>query len=381
MQLDHLRLRNVRNHEATEIELASERNLFIGRNGQGKTALLEAIHYLCLTRSFRTSTDGLVLRFDEPFFEIDGTFQMDYGKQSSARLVYQAVGGKSYLLNRQPAESFASVVGRFPVVTMTPDDRDLTMGGPQERRRFVDLVLSQASKAYLDDLMEYRRVLRQRNKMLLDNRGARGDWWRALEPWDEALVQYGSRIVHRRGIFTKAFVPYLTAAHIDLLATTEPVEMVHETLSQGFDSAVGLPGVEAAFRVELKEVGKSELRRGITLVGPHLDEFIFKLNGYDLRKYASQGQHKTFLAAIKVGMSRYLHETTGERPILLLDDVFSELDPGRVETFLALFSRLGQSFITTTHIPQSLLGSADAPSAGTRLFTVDHGTVTHGTLS
>ncbi|MBI3364207.1 MAG: DNA replication and repair protein RecF, partial [Ignavibacteriae bacterium] len=219
---------------------------------------------------------------------------------------------------------------------------------PVERRRFVDFVISQSSPIYFETLLEYRRVLKQRNKILLDAKLSKRDPGPLLLPWDEQLVRYGSYLMMRRGKFIEEFQQFISSAYHQLVGREEeptieylPVSRIDETRSE--------EGFQTLLQTQLRAKGVEEKRTGSTLVGPHRDEFLLKINGRELRKFASQGQHKTFLVALKIGEFFYLKDRCQETPIMLLDDIFSELDEHRAKRLLSLVGELSQTFITSTN--------------------------------
>jgi DNA replication and repair protein RecF len=233
------------------------------------------------------------------------------------------------------------------VVVLSPESGAITTGGPADRRRFLDFVISQASKVYLEDLLEYRRVLRQRNRVLFDSKAARTDASDLLEPWNEELVDRGVRIMHRRNLVLEELQPLVAECYNSIAGRAENPMMRYEA-SVGIQELTSEEVIRQAFVKELKRKAGEEKRFGITLVGPHRDELLLEISNLGVRSHASQGQHKTLLIALKVAEFLYLQGKRNERPILLLDDIFTELDEHRAERFLALTGTVGQSFVTST---------------------------------
>jgi DNA replication and repair protein RecF len=253
---------------------------------------------------------------------------------------------KEITINKGTILNKSSVIGMFPVVVLSPENGAVTSGAPADRRRFVDIVVSQSSKSYLEDLMEYRRILRQRNRILLDGKLAQKPAGELLEPWNEALIKRGAQISLRRARFVQEFAPYLTDAFRRITGDDEHPSIGYSPGMGG--TAVSVEETEKLFQSELSRQEAEERKVGTSLVGPHKDELVFRINGLGLKSFASQGQHKTFLVALKVAEYFYLRERCGETPILLLDDVFSELDDLRSSKLLELTEDLGQTFITAT---------------------------------
>ena len=350
MILRSLRLRSFRAHEETEVAFAPKVNLLYGPNGVGKTNVLEAIHYLCLSKSFLASRDTYALRKGSPYFEVEGQFEKEEGVERAARLVYVPGEGKKIFLGGAPLDRLADVVGRLPVVIFSPEDRALTAEGPSERRKFINNILSQEKPAYLDDLMKYRRARRQRNEVLGTYK-KRGQSPPAdlIEPWTEELVMLGSRIVYRRQQFLRAFTGFLEKAYAQVEAATERPTMEYETIAE-LEPSAAREDIAERFREALQRTRRGEERRGRTLVGPQRDELVFRLGELEVRRYGSQGQHRTFGMALKLAQYFYLQDRLEEAPLLLLDDAFGKLDADRTAAFLELLQsdEVGQSLITAT---------------------------------
>ena len=376
MRLRSLRLLSFRAHAETEVAFAPGVNLIVGPNGAGKTNLLEAIHYLCLTKSFLTSTDTNALRQGCPYFEVEGQFEGEQRPSLAARLVYVPDEGKRLFLNKAPLDRLSEIVGQLPVVVLAPADGALTAGGPEERRRFLDNTLSQARPTYLGDLMGYRRALKQRNALLFSHRRSRtAPDPAALEAWNEELVTLGARLIERRRRFIGEFVGFLAEAY-------EQIESVGEEPSIEYQTAVPLTeemteaDIAEAFRTALHRLARRERERGRTLAGPHRDELVFRLGTFEVRPYASQGQHRTFGLALKLAKYFYLRDRLDETPLLLLDDVFGDLDPRRADIFLQLLQSdaVGQSLITAAR-GEPFDDAVDFSSETHRAIRIVHGEV------
>lgn len=369
MRLTALKLVNFRNHLESSFTFGSGTNVLLGDNGQGKTNVIEAISYLCLTKSFYAGSDHVALHFGQDMFEVKGALEVAGARESRVRVAF-ADGAKAYTINRHPIEPLSSVIGKFPVVIFSPEHAPITTGGPVERRRFMDFVISQSSASYFHDLLEYRKVLRQRNKILLDARIARRDPGTLLEPWTEQLVKLGGALMTKRMIFVREFQSFISSAYHHLVGVEEEPMITYQPLSVKRDDQLGAECSEI-LRNEVLRKEKEEKRLGTTLVGPHRDELECTINGIDLRKYASQGQHKTFLIALKIGEFFYLKERCSETPILLLDDVFTELDERRAKQLLSFVDQLSQTFITSTsgHPFDHLQGDSDR----NRIFRIERG--------
>jgi DNA replication and repair protein RecF len=350
MILHTLRLRSFRAHAESELDLAPSINLLYGPNGAGKTNVLEAVHYLCLTKSFVASRDRYAVRKGAPYFEVEGTIENVRDDPMTVRLAYVPGEGKKIFVNDVELDRLADIVGTLPVVVFSPEDADLTAGGPSERRRFVNNILSQARPVYMDDLMKYRRARRQRNEVLRSyKKRPEPPPAELLEPWTEKLVTLGSRIVHRRQQFLQDFAEDLSAAYRRIEAVAERPTIEYDTIADLAPDATP-DDVAEAFRAALDRKEGQERERGTTLAGPQRDELVFRLDDLEVRRYGSQGQHRTFAMALKLAQYFYLRARSDTTPLLLLDDAFGKLDADRTDVFLDFLrsDAVGQSLVTAT---------------------------------
>lgn len=379
MILTDLRLHDFRAHAETSVTFAPKVNLLVGPNGAGKTNVLEAIHYLCLSKSFIASQDAYVLRKGARFFEVEGAFAGEQRHHLRVRLVYVPEEGKRIFVNGAPLERLAQVVGLLPVVVFSPLDQAITAGGPEERRRFLNNVLSQARPVYLDDLLKYRRALKQRNVLLAEYRRRAEEPPAALmDSWDAELVALGSRVIVRRLRFMEAFGGFLEDAYRRIEAVSERPTITYVTLDD-LPADADEEAVAACFRRRMADVARGERRRGRTLVGPHRDELVFRLDDLEVRRYASHGQHRTFGMALKLAQYFYLRDRLDESPLLLLDDVFDNLDEKRAAGFLELLQSdaVGQSIITAPR-PDAFAGVVPFEREEHRATLVEAGCVRPG---
>jgi DNA replication and repair protein RecF len=370
MKVTTLQVRNFRNHNDSRLEFGPAMNVLLGGNGQGKTNIVEALSYIGLTKSFFSISDSVALQFGKDAFEIRGIVAEDSGRSNSVAIQFDRTAGiKEIAVNRVTLEKLHLLVGRFPVVVLSPESARMTFGPPAERRKFLDLVLSQESRAYLEDLLEYRQVLKQRNTLLAEAKitGRMDD--NAITPWSKSLVRLGSRIVLRRKGFVSNFRERLSAVYRMLAGCSEEVDGRYDTRPE---PGADLASIAGGLTQEIERMRSEEMRRGVSLVGPHRDDLVMTINGNDIQSYASQGQHKTVLLAMKIAEFEYLKATRNEIPILLLDDLFSELDAERSERIIGVVSALGQSVITTTS--DSMFRQSVSWSDKHRRFLVESGT-------
>ena len=347
MRLLNLRLKSFRAHSDSYLEFAPKINVLHGPNGAGKTNVLEAVHYLCLSKSFLVGTDGHALQRGSQFFEVEGNFEGEHRASLTARLAYVPSEGKRMFRNGVPLERLAEIVGELPAVILSPSDQVLTGGGPEHRRRFLNATLSQARPVYLDDLLKYRRALKQRNALLYQARRGSRLAPGALSAWDEKLVQLGARIINSRRQFLEQFAGFLAEAYRLLNAVGEEPTIEYVTVVN-LENAPDSEAVAERFREKLTSLGRREGEQGRTLAGPHRDEVVFRLGDFEVRPYASQGQHRTVGLALRLATFLYLRDRLDETPLLLLDDVFGTLDTQRAEIVLDLLQSdaVGQCLIT-----------------------------------
>ncbi len=343
MILTSVRLKNFRSHKNTSLNFSGNLNYIVGGNGQGKTSILESIYYLCTTKSSSSKSDGDAVSFNEKEFEIIGSFKNL--TENTIRIFFSVNESKKYyFLNNKQISRSAEIIGKFPVVLLTPADHSITQGSPAERRKFVDSVISQASDTYLNILLDYNRTLRQRSSLLYQIKEKRNRSHLAeLDAWTQKLLQSGTEIIKHRIEFVREFNSYIKDSY-DVIMGNNEIPSVFYSYLDGSPEAE----IEKTFGELLNEKKEEELRRGANIVGPHRDDFIFDINGINLRGFGSQGQHKTFQVALRFAEFFYLKERNSNTPIFLLDDVFGELDTKRAVKISEYLRRVGQAFITLT---------------------------------
>ena len=381
MHVRSVRLRHFRAHTETSLTLPPGMTLLVGPNGAGKTNILEALGYLCLGKSFLASTDAPVVQRGAGHVEVEGETESDRGTVARVRVAVVPGEGKRAFVNGAPLPRLADLVGRVPVVILSPADYELTAGGPAVRRQMLDATLSQAYPVYLQDLMAYRRALKQRNALLGTLR--RGSRLAAgtMEAWDAELAGLGARLVVRRAEFLARFSGFVARAHALLQEPGEP-PTVRYAPSVDPEGAGAVDDVAVAFRQALARTDRRSRESGRTLAGPHLDEVTFLLDGVDLRPYASQGQHRTFALTLRIAQALFLRDHLDESPVLLLDDVFGPLDAARTGVILDLLRsrQIGQSVVTAAR-REPFETVAPLEEGAHAVFHVKHGTATLSDLS
>ena len=361
MVIENISIIDFKNIGDERLELSAEINCFVGDNGAGKTNILDAVHYLALARSMQTLADSQVVTHGKEAFIVDGTFRSDSSRIEKVVCSYSRRTGKTLKRNGKEYDKLSDHVGHFPIVVVSPADTALISDSAEERRRYINRLISQIDRQYLAALMRYNTTLQERNKLLKNN------------PSEEMLLIYDQMLdVAATAIHTR---------RKEIIAQMRPiVEEYYAQLSGGREKI----GID--YRSELENATLAELLLGarqkdivneFTTVGIHRDDIAFTIGDYPLRKYGSQGQQKSFLIALKLAEYRIVAESCGERPILLLDDLFDKLDMGRVAELLRIVGGddFGQIMITdcNKHRLQRTLSEAGAEY---RLFNVTEGTAT-----
>ncbi len=344
MILQHLELKNFRLHKNTYLEFSQNLNYIVGGNGQGKTSLLEAIYYLCTSKNLLQSPDSEAVCFGEKFFETKGIFTN--GTDNKVRILYDLEKGKKNIfLNEKQIYRSTEIIGKFPLVTLTQADHFITQGSPVYRRKLLDSIISQASQTYLKTLLEYNRVLKQRSSLLSKIRETGNPLFEEeLEVWSSSLISKGSEIIEKRVEFIEEFNDYVKSSYNEIMGEREIPSITYKSTID-FEN---ISELREKFEIELKRRKSEEIIRGSNLIGPHRDNAVFKINDFELKKYGSQGQNKTFQISLKFAQFFYLRDKLNKTPIFLLDDVFGELDSERVEKISFFLKKIGQAFITLT---------------------------------
>ncbi len=363
MYLKTLSLLNFKNVAEARLEFSESINALVGDNGAGKTNVIDAIHYLSLAKSMMVMTDRQSVRHEAPFFVVDGSFVTDEGSAEGVVCSFsrqQAKGVKSLKRNGKEYERLSDHVGVVPVVVVAPQDVTLVYDGAEERRRFLNSFISQLDSLYLSSLIRYNATLTQRNTLLK----SRGDE-SMLEIYDMQLVQSAEVIYAKRAEIIHAMQPLVDEYYKILSGEQEQVSLHYSSKL-----------AETPFSELLLEARDRDRAMEYTTVGVHRDDLDLKIEGFPLRKYGSQGQQKSFLIALKLAQYRIVSQLRGERPILLLDDLFDKLDSGRVERLLQIVAsdEFGQIFITDCNCTrlESILSSSPTPYS---LYTVEGGKI------
>jgi DNA replication and repair protein RecF len=351
MYLRKLGLTNFKNYELNEIEFSSRINCLTGNNGVGKTNILDAIHYLSLTKSFFNSIDSANIRHGEEYFITSGTFVRD-GDDDNIFCSFQKQKQKQLKRNGKEYRKLSDHVGRFPVVMISPADSALITEGSEDRRRFMNKIISQYNGEYLNSVLKYSKALQQRNRQLKEFRASGSFNSDVLSIWDAQLVKYGEYVHSERQVLVKELIPVFQEYYSLISSGREKVKLAYRShLSEG------------DFNESLQTSLDRDRFLEYTTVGVHKDDLILEMDGYPVKSTGSQGQQKSYLVALKLAKFDYIKRKAGLSPILLMDDIFDKFDAERVEQIIRLVGnhRFGQIFITDTHQDrlQDILSSTD----------------------
>ena len=345
MTLDSLQLLFFKNYDDAALHLSPGLNCFIGDNGSGKTNLLDAIHYLSLTKSAISASDALCIKQGADFFVVKGTFTNDSPVSQEVIQVSLRQGQKKTVTHdKQPYERMADHIGRYPAVLISPYDTDLIRQGSEERRKYFDSLMAQLDHEFLERLISYNALLRQRNAVLKQGVGSHGfdrDYLLAL---DEQLAPLGQQITAQRADFLAEYVPIFQQHYQQLADGREQVTLTYRSQLLGADFAQLLRANERRDFV---------LQRSST--GSHRDDFVFLMEEMPVKSHASQGQQKSFAIALKLAQFELLAAKQQHKPLLLLDDIFDRLDDRRIARLLELVAdeTFGQVFLTDTNLERT----------------------------
>jgi len=359
---------NFRNYQQADIEWHEQINLLTGLNAQGKSNLLEAVCYLSLATSFRAATEQELLNRSAPHFYVEGAIFSAFRGEFAISAAYDRAKNKRWRVDGQEQQRKSDVVGQFHTVIFSPEDIDLVKAGPAERRRFLNRQISQLYPEHCRHLLRYNKILAQRNSFLRQLAGGVSSASRAeetLEIWDKQLTELGGMILWQRRQVLQQLTPLAMELHAQL-SGGEQLSMRYKSFTGAMEAAT-VKELRELFSAELKRLRATEILRGATLVGPHRDDIIIAIGGEIAKSYASQGQQRTAALALKLAELKLARQHKGEWPVLLLDDVLSELDERRRQGLLRHISGQTQTFITATQTEPGL------PAA--RIWHIENGTI------
>ena len=339
MLLRQLSLINYKNFESKELTFDAKINCIVGDNGIGKTNILDAIYHLSFGKSYFNPVSSQNIRHGSDFFVIDGTFEKE-GREEKIVCSLKKNNKKIIKRNGKAYDRFADHIGLLPLVIISPADRDLIIEGSDTRRKFIDGVISQSDKSYLQNLINYNKVVSQRNALLkyfAANRTFNKD---TLAVYNEQMSTYGTEIFKKRTLFLEAFIPIFQEQYKSITGNTEDVSLSYDSKLKDYDLITLLNN----------NLDKDRALQ-YTSVGVHKDDLSFEISNHPIKKFGSQGQQKSFLIALKFAQFHFMKSQSGTTPILILDDIFDKLDEHRVSHIITLVNdeNFGQIFISDTH--------------------------------
>lgn len=339
MFLKNLSLINYKNFESQNFEFDAKINCFVGANGIGKTNILDAIYHLSLGKSYFNPIATQNIKHGSDFFVIDGTFTKD---DRDEKIVCSLKRGAKKIIKRNAKayERLSDHIGLLPLVIISPADRDLIIEGSETRRKFIDSVISQSDKKYLQDLIKYNKVLSQRNSLLKYFAANQTFDATTLSVYNDQLTEFGTPIFEKRVTFLKAFTPIFQEQYTVISGGNEVVSLTYESQLLNDD-----------LNTLLEKNTDRDRALQYTSKGIHKDDLNFQISEHSIKKFGSQGQQKSFLIALKFAQFHFMKELDGTTPVLLLDDIFDKLDENRVAHIVALVDNenFGQIFISDTH--------------------------------
>jgi DNA replication and repair protein RecF len=364
MHLKSIHLINFKNYEEAEITLTSNINCFVGSNGSGKTNILDAVHYLSLCKSYMNVLDRQNIRFDQQFFAIQGTWEKD-AQEIAIHCAVKRDAKKVFKRNKKEYERLADHIGQFPAVMISPYDRDLISEGSELRRKWMDGIISQFDRQYLESIQKYGKILDQRNALLKNMQEQRLFDRDAIEVWNEQMSAVGTEIHKKRQEFLKDFIPIFQERYNFIGLVAEEVQLEYRSQLN-----------ESTFDALLLAYERKDAFTHYSNAGTHKDDLIFTIKGHPIKKFGSQGQQKSFIIALRLAQYDWLKKRLHVQPVLLLDDIFDKLDQERVKKLLQLVSDnyFGQVLVTDTDEfrLRSIFQTGDFDS---KLFLVENGVI------
>ncbi|HWL24745.1 MAG TPA: DNA replication/repair protein RecF [Ureibacillus sp.] len=368
MIIERLHLTNYRNYESLKLDFSPKINVFIGENAQGKTNVMESIYVLAMAKSHRTSNDKELIRWESDYGKIEGDVQNRYGNFPMELSITKK--GKKGKVNHLEQPKLSNYIGQMNVVMFAPEDLNVVKGSPQVRRRFIDMEIGQISPVYLHDLLTFQKILKQRNHLLKSNQGKLTINDMLFDIYTEQYIQSAVQIIRKRFQFVELLQEWAEKIHSGISRGLEKLVIKYVPIT-GLDPNWTPDEMATYLKKKLFEVKQKEIERGVTLIGPHRDDLHFFVNDYDVQTFGSQGQQRTTALSLKLAEIELIKQETKETPILLLDDVLSELDDYRQSHLLNTIQGEVQTFVTTTSID----GIHHETIQHAKMFHVKQGTI------
>ncbi len=347
MYIEHLILQNYRNYKKLDIEFENKVNVILGENAQGKTNVMESIYVLAMAKSHRTANDKELILWDADYAKIEGRAQKRHGPVPMSLVISKK--GKKAKLNHIEQRKLSQYVGNLNVVMFAPEDLQLVKGSPQVRRRFIDMEIGQISPVYLHDISQYQKILQQRNHLLKLLQTKKTTDETMLEILTEQFIHAAVKIINKRFEFIHMLEQCALPIHRGISRGLETLKIVYKP-SVEVSEEQDLTKMVEVFENKFAKMKIKEIERGATLFGPHRDDLLFYVNGRNVQTFGSQGQQRTTALSVKLAEIELIEKEIGEYPILLLDDVLSELDDYRQSHLLNTIQGKVQTFVTTTSV-------------------------------
>lgn len=347
MYIEQLQLKNYRNYEQLELSFENKVNVILGENAQGKTNVMESIYVLAMAKSHRTSNDKDLIRWDQEYAKIEGRIQKSSGPLPMQLVISKK--GKKAKCNHLEQQKLSQYVGNMNVVMFAPEDLHLVKGSPQVRRRFIDMEIGQVSPVYLHAVSQYQKVLQQRNHYLKLLQTRKQTDETMLEILTEQFIAAAVKIIKKRYEFLYLLEKWAIPIHEGISRGLETLQIKYKP-SADVSEQQDLSKMIEVYEEKFFQVKKREIDRGMTMFGPHRDDLLFFVNDRDVQTFGSQGQQRTTALSVKLAEIELIHAEIGEYPILLLDDVLSELDDYRQSHLLNTIQGKVQTFVTTTSV-------------------------------
>jgi DNA replication and repair protein RecF len=347
LYIEELTLTNYRSYVKTNVTFENKVNVILGENAQGKTNIMESIFVLALAKSHRTTKEKELIRWNEEYAKIEGTVKKSNGPVSVQLVI--TTKGKKAKVNSLEQRRLSDYIGSLNVVMFAPEDLNLVKGSPQVRRRFIDMEIGQVNPIYMHELNQYQKILHQRNHLLKNLQRSPKSDQTMLEILTEQLSEIAAKIIRKRIAFIEQLEKWAQPIHSGISRELETLNIVYKPSLEVLESS-DLSKMKEDYISKFREITKREIDRGTTLLGPHRDDLEFLVNEKNVQTYGSQGQQRTTALSLKLAEIELIHEEVGEYPILLLDDVLSELDDFRQSHLLNTIQGKVQTFVTTTSV-------------------------------
>lgn len=368
MHIQQLTLKQYRNCDQLNLKFDDKINVIIGENAQGKTNLMEAIYVLGFSKSHRTPRDKELIQWDAEYAKIEGSVWKRH-RQFPLEIIISSKGKKAKL-NHLEQKRLSDYIGALNIVMFAPEDLNLVKGSPQVRRRFIDMEIGQVQPIYIYHLGQYQKVLKQRNHLLKDLQRKKHSDRTMLQVLTDQLIEHAALIIEKRFIFLDLLQKWAQPIHQGISRGLEKLEITYQA-SIHVSEELNKAKIVNIYHEKFAEVENREVERGTTLIGPHRDDLVFSVNGKDVQTYGSQGQQRTTALSLKLAEIELIHSEVGEYPILLLDDVLSELDDFRQSHLLHTIQGKVQTFVSTT----SVNGIQHETLEKAELFRIENGKV------